>query len=92
MWMRIITSSFDPAREAEILKLVEETYWPALKAVPGFTSYVAGSKDGRTTAVLMFDTEDAPGRVDPSVRAAVEAAGVTVHSIEEYEITRRLTP
>ena len=60
MYVRIIRATIDLAQEKEVQRIAEDGLVPALRALPGFRSYLGGldRSAGKLVIITTWDTED----------------------------------
>ena len=95
MYIRITTLTYDPAQEAEVLRITDEVGIPTFRQLPGFVSYTGGFDRAarRGVAITVWDDMEHAA----SFRAALggiiqqfEAVGVRFDPAQLYELTRQV--
>jgi quinol monooxygenase YgiN len=94
MYIRITTATFDPAKEEEILRIIDEHMLPAMRRLPGYQSYTGGldRKAGRAVAVSVWDNMDHAQEFRNALGSLVqhfEAASVRFDPPQIFEIVRQ---
>lgn len=100
--IRVSRGRFDPARFAEVDRMIKETgayLAPAIRSLPGLIAYHAGtSPDGFTTQVSIWENEAAgmQMRTLPEMRdrarSEAEALGVVFEPIVQYPVNWSVSP
>jgi hypothetical protein len=91
MYLRIVPFRYDPAREAEVLRLTEEQALPAFRRLPGFRHYFgAGDRAaGRGYTITIWDTAEQAEGLRSALGALVaqfQALGVQFEAPEVHEV------
>ena len=95
MYVRVTTVTFDPARKAQVLQLIDDSMIPAIKQMPGFVSYTGATNDeeGKGVAISVWnDLEHAAALRDAlgGLIQEFEARGVGFEPAQLFEIDRHV--
>ncbi|MFI6449035.1 hypothetical protein [Kitasatospora sp. NPDC050543] len=89
---RLVRADFDPAQAEPLVSAFRETALPALEAMPGFVTgaLLVRRAEGRAQVGVIFaDQASLAASRTPQAQArakAVAASGITVRSLEEFEV------
>ena len=91
MYARIPPFRFDPAREAEVLRVTEEQALPAFRRLPGFRhSFGTGDRaTGRGYSLTLWDTAEQAAGLRGALGdlvAQFQALGVQFEPAEVHEV------
>lgn len=97
MYVRATTVSMtNPNATDEIMKLIDDSFIPLLKQLPGFISYHGGTdwENGKAISITVWDSmahaaelRDLMGDIIPQM----QALGVVLDPPQMYELTRHIT-
>ncbi len=92
MFIRVTTGTFDPSREAEVQRWLEDQFRPAVRHLPGLLSYHAGfdRASGRFIGVTRWETQEQAEALRERAAALVSqlsAIGVQAEPSHVFEET-----
>lgn len=95
MYMRVTAARYDPIREEEVNRLIQEHLLPTYRRTPGFQRYGGGvDRAGkRLVEVTYWDSAAHAAAATEAARSALaqlHAAGVTIETTEVVEVIAQL--
>jgi len=96
MYVRVTQFDYDPAREEELFRIVDDHVFPAMKALPGFQSFTSGSdrEAKRGVSITVWNDMDHAAGFREALGGLIqqlEDAGASFEPAQLYEITRHVT-
>lgn len=95
MYIRVTTVTYDPAREEEVLKLIDDSLIPRFQEISGFQSYSGGTngETGRGVAISVWDSMDHAAELREVLGGLIqdfERVGVGFEPAQLFELTRQV--
>ena len=92
MFARVTTAQGQPDRLDEAVRYIQEQVIPAARQQRGFQGsyWLADRQTGKVLAIALWESEEAmrasEGAMDQSRAQSAQALGVTIQSVERYEV------
>ncbi|RIK33519.1 MAG: hypothetical protein DCC55_34790 [Chloroflexi bacterium] len=95
MYVRVTTGGFDPAKEQELQRLIDEKFIPLLQQLPGLHRYLSGidRAAGRFVSITIWDSLDHAQAFPAAIADLLgefTAASLRPEPTQLFEVTREV--